>query len=77
MTFPNKHAPWTPAELKRLRECYPIMTLEKLGEELPRHSASSIVNRVKRLKLRKGRDWKAICANHKPVVLRFGGKRLV
>jgi hypothetical protein len=66
MSRPLTYAHWTTGELRRLRAAYPVMLPEELGREFAPHPIGSIMSRVRVMKLRKRRCWRAICAQHKP-----------
>jgi hypothetical protein len=70
---------WTSPELKRFRASYPVKSRGELLKEFAPRTVGAIENMASRLKLRKKRDrapagrWRAICAQHKPMIFRGGG----
>lgn len=59
--------PWTSFEIRRLRESFADLNDLEIASLIPRHSLMAIQSMAKRLNIRrKKRDWKAICAAHKP-----------
>jgi hypothetical protein len=49
------------------------MTNAQLIIEFAPRSISSILSMAGAMKLRRTRDWKVICANYKPTILRWSG----
>ena len=67
-----KYVAWTNHEIRRLREQYGKVTPAELTLMLPRHSLNAIQTMARRLHVgyrRPVRDWRAICAAHKPTFL--------
>lgn len=73
MSRPLTYARWTNHKLAWLRECYPVMTRAELAVEFSPHPIGSIMRMAQVMNLRK-RDWKAICAAHKPVFNLHSGR---
>ena len=71
----KKYVQWTNRQICRLRECYPKMSNEELAKEFAPRSIPSIQGAAYKMGLRRPsrRDWKTICARHKPVILRWSG----
>jgi hypothetical protein len=72
MSRPMTYAHWTTRKLARLRECSPTMSAEDLAREFAPHPIGSIMHMARGMKLRKTRDWRTICAQHKSTVFRDG-----
>jgi hypothetical protein len=65
-----QYEPWTTHQLAWLQENYPRASREDVERRLAPHSWGSIEQKAWDLGLRRRaeiRDWKAICAAHKPV----------
>jgi hypothetical protein len=63
---------WTNRELRRLKECYPVMTPDQLIKEFPRHPIRSIYMTAFKAGIKKqvimgSRKYLAIAKAHKPV----------
>jgi hypothetical protein len=61
---------WKATEINLLRELYPHLSGRDLSSAFPRHTLVAIRKRAEAegLTLKK-RDWTAICAAHKPMVV--------
>ena len=73
MKRPKKYGQWTTHKLARLRECYAEMSCDDLAKEFSPHPIKSIQTTAYKMGLRRPprqRDWKTICAQHKPMIFR-------
>jgi hypothetical protein len=62
---------WTTDELRRLKECYSVMSHDELVKEFPNRTSGAIRVAANKLGVRSNirRDWIAICNAHKPRII--------